>query len=73
MLEKETECAAVLQQIVAIRAAFNGLMAEVLQGHPREHLGPDEKRSHDVEQLVAVLRSCLNNLNTLHSTLWPAD
>ena len=63
VLEQETECAAVLQQIAAIRGAVNGLMAEVLQGHLREHLGADDispqKRRDDVEQVVAVLRSYL--------------
>ena len=62
-LEQETECATVLQQIAAIRGAVNGLMAEVLQGHLREHLGADDispqQRSDDVEQVVAVLRSYL--------------
>ncbi len=63
VLEQETECAAVLQQIAAIRGAVNGLMAEVLQGHLREHLGAGDispqKRSDDVEQVMAVLRSYL--------------
>jgi DNA-binding FrmR family transcriptional regulator len=63
VLEQETECAAVLQQIAAIRGAVNGLMAEVLQGHLREHLGANDispqKRRDDVEQVVAVLRSYL--------------
>ena len=63
VLEQETECAAVLQQIAAIRGAVNGLMAEVLQGHLREHLGAgdisSQKRSDDVEQVMAVLRSYL--------------
>ena len=63
VLEQETECAAVLQQIAAIRGAVNGLMAEVLQGHLREHLGAGDispqQRSDDVEQVVAVLRSYL--------------
>ncbi len=36
-LEQEAECGAVLQQIAAIRGAINGLMAEVLVGHVREH------------------------------------
>ena len=62
-LELETECAAVLQQIAAIRGAVNGLMAEVLEGHIREHLGPDavspKERSEDLEQVVGVLRSYL--------------
>lgn len=60
-LEQETECAAVLQQIAAIRGAVNGLMAEVLEGHIREHLGPTavlpKQRAEDIEQVVRVLRS----------------
>jgi DNA-binding FrmR family transcriptional regulator len=62
-LEKETECSAVLQQIAAIRGAVNGLMAEVLEGHIREHLGTDDlpprQRQEDLEQVVAALRSYL--------------
>lgn len=60
-LERETDCSAVLQQIAAIRGAVNGLMAEVLEGHLREHLGaddiPPQQRSEDLDQVVAVLRS----------------
>jgi DNA-binding FrmR family transcriptional regulator len=63
VLVHETECAAVLQQIAAIRGAVNGLMAEVLQGHLREHLGADnispQQRRDDLEQVLAVLRSYL--------------
>lgn len=62
-LEKGSECAAVLQQIAAIRGAINGLMTEVLEGHIREHLGADNisagQRSADTEQVVAILRSYL--------------
>ncbi|MDV7212825.1 metal/formaldehyde-sensitive transcriptional repressor [Azotobacter beijerinckii] len=62
-LEQEAECAAILQQIAAIRGAVNGLMAEVLEGHIREHLGADDispqQRGEDLEQVVAVLRSYL--------------
>jgi len=62
-LERETECAAILQQIAAIRGAVNGLMAEVLEGHIREHLGPEavspKERREDLEQVVGVLRSYL--------------
>ena len=63
VLEQETECTAVLQQIAAIRGAINGLMAEVLEGHIREHLGADDispqQRRDDLEQVLAVLRSYL--------------
>ncbi len=41
-LEQEGDCAAILQQIAAIRGAVNGLMLEVLEGHMREHLGAPE-------------------------------
>ena len=62
-LEQESDCPAVLQQIAAIRGAVNGLMAEVLEGHLREHLGaddiPPQQRSEDLDQVVAVLRSYL--------------
>lgn len=62
-LEQETDCVAVLQQIAAIRGAVNGLMAEVLEGHIREHLGrdavPPKQRAEDVEQVVSALRSYL--------------
>jgi len=62
-LEKGEECVAILQQIAAIRGAANGLMAQVLEGHIREHLGakdvPEAQRSADVEEVVTVLRSYL--------------
>ena len=60
-LDLEVECSAILQQIAAIRGAVNGLMAEVLEDHIREHLGPDatevRQRTADLEQVIRVLRS----------------
>lgn len=62
-LEKGSECLAVLQQIAAIRGAVNGLMAEVLEDHIREHLGVNDalpkQRNKDVDDVVDVLRSYL--------------
>lgn len=62
-LEQESDCSAVLQQIAAIRGAVNGLMAQVLEGHLRDHLGAEDRtpqeRSEDLEQVVSVLRSYL--------------
>ncbi|MGL5294074.1 MAG: metal/formaldehyde-sensitive transcriptional repressor, partial [Aeromonas sp.] len=57
-LEQESDCAAILQQIAAIRGAVNGLMLEVLEGHMREHLGaadvtPSERQA-DLDQVVNV-------------------
>jgi DNA-binding FrmR family transcriptional regulator len=62
-LERGSDCSAILQQIAAIRGAVNGLMAEVLEGYLREHLGaeglPAQQRQDDLERVVAVLRSYL--------------
>nr|WP_067295303.1 metal/formaldehyde-sensitive transcriptional repressor [Marinobacterium profundum] len=62
-LEEDCDCSAILQQIAAIRGAVNGLMAQVLEGHIREHLGADDispqERAEDVDQVVAALRSYL--------------
>lgn len=62
-LEQDKECVAILQQIAAIRGAVNGLMAEVLEGHLREHLGAEDvtpqQRNEDLEQVIKVLRSYL--------------
>jgi DNA-binding FrmR family transcriptional regulator len=62
-LGQDAECSAVLQQIAAIRGAVNGLMAEVLEGHIREHLGradaSPQQRGEDVEQVVSALHSYL--------------
>lgn len=62
-LENEVECTDLLQQIAAVRGAVNGLMAEVLEGHIREHLGPDatapEERHADLDKVVTILRSYL--------------
>jgi DNA-binding FrmR family transcriptional regulator len=62
-LDSEGDCMAILQQIAAIRGAVNGLMSEVLEGHLREHLGPDitdaAQRAKDMDEVVAVLKSYL--------------
>jgi DNA-binding FrmR family transcriptional regulator len=62
-LEAEADCAAILQQIAAIRGAVNGLMSEVLEHHLRDHLGPQAidavQRGRDLEEVVSVLRSYL--------------
>lgn len=62
-LQGEVECAATLQQIAAIRGAVNGLMAEVLEGHLREHVGlqarSSEQSEGNLEQVLRVLRSYL--------------
>lgn len=43
--------------------AVNGLMAQVLEGHVREHLGAEnatpQQRQEDIEVVLTVLRSYL--------------
>ena len=62
-LEAEVDCAAILQQIAAIRGAVNGLMSEVLEHHLRDHLGAGAtdavQRGRDLEEVVTVLKSYL--------------
>ena len=59
----EPECAAVLQQIAAIRGAASGLMTEVLEGHIRDHLGaaktPPKERARDLDVVLRTVRSYL--------------
>jgi DNA-binding FrmR family transcriptional regulator len=60
---QDLDCGKVLQQIAAIRGAVAGLMAEVLEGHLREHVAADnitaEQRHEEIEQVVSVLRTYL--------------
>ncbi|MEK7469663.1 MAG: metal/formaldehyde-sensitive transcriptional repressor [Planctomycetota bacterium] len=58
------DCYRILQTIAACRGAVTGLMAEVLEGHVRQHI-IDQRRSPTaaerdaIEGLVAVVRSFL--------------
>ena len=49
--------------MAAVRGAVNGLMAEVLEGQIREHLGAEavtpEQRQDDLDQVISALRSYL--------------
>ena len=62
-LDSEADCAAILQQIAAIRGAVNGLMSEVLEHHLRNHLGSEAtdaaQRGRYLEEVVSVLKSYL--------------
>ncbi|AIN58481.1 metal/formaldehyde-sensitive transcriptional repressor [Pseudomonas putida] len=62
-LEQEKDCLGILQQIAAIRGAVNGLMAEVVEGHIREHLAAEHldaaQRLEEADKISSVLRSYL--------------
>ncbi len=47
-LEEGSECAAVLQQIAAIRGAVNGLMNEVLEGTSANTSAPSRRARNSV-------------------------
>jgi DNA-binding FrmR family transcriptional regulator len=51
------ECDDLLQQLAAVRGAANGLMAEVLEGHVREHLG--ERAKAEADPVLRVIRRYL--------------
>lgn len=59
-LTEGSDCAAILQQIAAIRGAVNGLMDEVLAAHLREHVAaPDldpETRQAVADEVIAAFR-----------------
>jgi len=67
-VEEGTDCAALLQQIAALRGAANGLMAEVLDSHLRELFGSTREGGRgraagraeaEIEPLVKLLRTYL--------------
>ena len=56
MLDEPHECAAVLQQIAAIRGAVNGLMREVIKGHLTEHIVHQEDEAQREKDLGVILK-----------------
>ena len=60
-LSQGKDCAAVLQQIAAIRGAVNGLMAQVLEGHLRDHLSDPAASAEQREDELAVVLSVLKS------------
>ncbi|MCQ4634638.1 metal/formaldehyde-sensitive transcriptional repressor [Shinella sp. CPCC 100929] len=66
-IEANTGCGALLEQIVAMRGAANGLMAEVMESHFRETFGQDQKPStqragdvdDEIDDVMKILRTYL--------------
>lgn len=63
-MDEAHECTRILQQIAACRGAVNGLMAEVLEGHVREHLidpgrAPTQMEGEALEDLIQVIKRYL--------------
>ncbi|MFC5478712.1 metal/formaldehyde-sensitive transcriptional repressor [Massilia suwonensis] len=62
-LESEAGCSEVLHLLAGTRGAMNGLMAEVLEDHVREHLVAGDigeaARAEGAEELLDVIRTYL--------------
>lgn len=62
-LDDGAECAAILQQLAAVRGAVNGLMAAVLESHLREEFPHTEARSdsqkQSIDETISIVRSYL--------------
>ena len=62
-LEAEAGCADVLHLLAGARGAMNGLMAEVIEDHVREHVVAgglaDAARAEGADQLLDVIRAYL--------------
>lgn len=63
-LEAESGCAEVMQLVVSVRGAANGLMAELIEDHIKVHISDpardrDAERAEGAEQLIDVVRAYL--------------
>jgi DNA-binding FrmR family transcriptional regulator len=60
-LESESECADVLRLIASVRGAVNGLMAEVMEDHIREHVNAASAaaRAKGAEELAEIVKAYL--------------
>jgi DNA-binding FrmR family transcriptional regulator len=63
-LEAEVDCNEVMQLVVSVRGAANGLMAELMEDHIRMHVADpnrdrDRNRAKGTEQLIEVLHAYL--------------
>jgi DNA-binding FrmR family transcriptional regulator len=63
-LRAERECVDVMQLVVSIRGAANGLMAELMEDHIRFHVSDpardrDKERAKGSEQLIEVVHAYL--------------
>jgi FrmR/RcnR family transcriptional regulator, repressor of frmRAB operon len=61
-LENEEDCADIMMLIAAARGAMNSLMAEVVEGHIRDHMVDPDRRPTSSEgraaqQLIDVVRA----------------
>jgi DNA-binding FrmR family transcriptional regulator len=63
-LETEHGCSEILHLLAAARGGMNGLMAEVIEDHIREHVASpaildEQERARGADELIDVVRSYL--------------
>lgn len=61
-IDEDQDCSAILQLVAACRGATNGLMAELLEGHIRNHVIEEDEglaRRAAAEEVIGVVRSYL--------------
>jgi DNA-binding FrmR family transcriptional regulator len=63
-VEADEECARVLQQATACRGALDGFIAEMIEGHIREHVidpkrGPDTPEALAADDLIDIVHQYL--------------
>lgn len=59
-LEAEKPCGEILRQLASIRGAMNGLTAEVVEDHLREHVlhaETEQERRQGGEELLEIIRT----------------
>jgi DNA-binding FrmR family transcriptional regulator len=57
--DESEDCADVLQLLAACRGAINGLMAEVLEDHIRDHVAKGKPSPAIAEDLIDIVRAYL--------------
>ena len=63
-IQQEQDCSAILRTIAACRGAFNGLMAELIEGHIRFHVvdpdhAPTTAQARAAQELIDVVKAYL--------------
>lgn len=59
-LNEEEHCADVLQRLAAARGAINGLMAELMEDHIRNHMPRNSKSSEEAaEDVIEIVKTYL--------------
>jgi len=59
LANEHEECADTLQLLAACRGAINSLMAEVMEGHIREHIARGRPSPEVTEDLIEIVRAYL--------------